>query len=143
MHPEWHTPVEMTQLCLVSTTLGAQVLILSEFITFTHNISQIQNTECVWAKHGPRFGQSMDIRRVLSSCHGCMCIIDGLSEPITFNIQVLITHLIIVISLSHTHTCIQQLKDYNFGIKNFALAWDPNKYNFNYIFHYVIKLFKY
>ncbi len=28
-----------------------------------------------------------------------------LSEPITFNIQMLITHLIIVISQSHTHMC--------------------------------------
>ncbi len=64
----------MTQLHFVSTTLGAQVLILSEFITFTHNISL---TECVWAKYDPRFVQSMDIRRVLSSGHGCMRIIDG------------------------------------------------------------------
>ncbi len=38
----------------------------------------------------------------------------------------LITHLKIVISLSHTHTCVQPLKYYNFGIKNFAQAWDPN-----------------
>ncbi len=64
----------MTQLCLVSISLGAQALILSEFITFTHDISL---TECVWAKCGPRFGQSMDIRRILCSCHDCMCIIGG------------------------------------------------------------------
>ncbi len=74
MHREWHSPVGMTQLCRVSITLGAQVLTLSEFITFTHNIPV---TECVWAKYGPRLGQSLDIRRVLYSCHGCMCIIDG------------------------------------------------------------------
>ncbi len=40
-----------------------------------------------------------------------------LSEPIIFNIQMLITHLITVTSLSQTHTCIQHLKDYNFGVK--------------------------
>ncbi len=74
MHSDLHSPVEITQLFLVSISLGAQVLILSEFITFAHNISL---TECVWAKYGPRLGQSMDIRRVLSSGHGCMCIIDG------------------------------------------------------------------
>ena len=34
----------MTQLCLVSTSLGAKGLILSEFITFTYNISL---TECI------------------------------------------------------------------------------------------------
>ncbi len=64
----------MTQFCFVSTTLGAQVLLLSEFITLTHDISL---TECVWAMYGPRFGQSMDIQRVLSSGHDCLCIIDG------------------------------------------------------------------
>ncbi len=42
-----------------------------------------------------------------------------LSEPIAFNIQVLITHLIIIISLSHTHICIQSLNNYNFGLKKF------------------------
>ncbi len=62
------------QLCLVSISLGAKELILSELLTYTHNISL---TECAWAKYGPRFGQSMDIKRVLSSCHGCMCLIDG------------------------------------------------------------------
>ncbi len=40
------------------------------------------------------------------------------SEPITFNIQMFISHLIIVISLSHTHASIQHLKDYNVGLKN-------------------------
>ncbi len=100
----------MTQLCLVSISLGDKELILSEFITFTHIISL---TECVWAKHGPRFGQSMDIRRVLSS-------LMVLSEAITINIQMLITHLKTVISLSYTHICVQHLKDYNFGQKNFA-----------------------
>ncbi len=45
-----------------------------------------------------------------------------LSEPMTFNIQMLITHLIIVISLSHTHTCVEPLKDYNYGAKIFLLA---------------------
>ncbi len=39
-------------------SLGAKELILREFITFTHNISR---TECVWAKYGPRYGQSKDI----------------------------------------------------------------------------------
>ncbi len=48
-----------------------------------------------------------------------------LSEPITFNIQVLITHLIIVISLSHTHICVQHLNDYNFGEKNFCIGLRP------------------
>ena len=48
-----------------------------------------------------------------------------LSEPITFNIQMLITHLKIVISLSHTHTCVQHLKDYNFGQKNFHRPETP------------------
>ncbi len=66
------SPVKMAQLCLVFTSLGAWVLVLSEFMTFTHDISL---TECVWAKCGPRFGQSMDIRRILCSCHDCMCII--------------------------------------------------------------------
>ncbi len=47
MHSDWHSAGEMTQLCLVSISLGVQVLILSEFITFTHDISL---TECVWAK---------------------------------------------------------------------------------------------
>ncbi len=42
-----------------------------------------------------------------------------LSEPMTFNIQMLITHSKIVISLSHTHICVQHLKDYNYGQKNF------------------------
>ncbi len=74
MQSDLHSPVGMTQLCLVSISLCAKELILSEFITFTHNISL---TECVWAKYGPSFGQSKDIRRVLSSCHGSMCIIDG------------------------------------------------------------------
>ncbi len=64
----------MTRLCIVSTSLGAQVLILSEFIIFTHDISL---TECLWAQYGHRFGQSIDIRWVLSSCHDCMCIIGG------------------------------------------------------------------
>ena len=50
-----------------------------------------------------------------------------LSEPIIFNIQMLITHLIMVISLSHTHICVQHLKDYNFGQKKFSQAQDPNK----------------
>ena len=41
-----------------------------------------------------------------------------LSEPITFlNIQVLITPLKTVISMSHTHTCVQHLKDYNFWVQ--------------------------
>ena len=40
------------------------------------------------------------------------------SGPIAFNIQMVITHLIIVILLSHTHICVQHLKDYNFGQKN-------------------------
>ncbi len=66
-----------------------------------------------------------------------------LSEPITFNIQMLITHLIIVISQSHTHICVQHLKDYNFGLKKLSQAGAPNKKIFNYIFDYVIKLFKY
>ncbi len=48
-----------------------------------------------------------------------------LSEPITFNVQMLITHLIIVISLSHTHTCIQHLKDYNFGVKKIFTGLRP------------------
>ncbi len=74
LHSDWHSAVEMAQ-CFVSISLGAQVLILSEFITFTHNISL---TECVWAKYGPRFGQSIDIGKVLSSCYDCMCIIGGL-----------------------------------------------------------------
>ena len=64
----------MTQICLVSISLGAQVLIFSECITFSHDISL---TERVWAKCGPRFGQSMDIRRILCSYHDCMCIIGG------------------------------------------------------------------
>ncbi len=42
------------------------------------------------------------------------------SEPISFNIQILITHLVIVISLSHTHICVQHLKEYNLGQKNFV-----------------------
>ncbi len=41
-----------------------------------------------------------------------------LSEPITFNIEMSITQLIMVISLSHRHICVQHLKDYNFGVKN-------------------------
>ena len=45
-----------------------------------------------WAKYSPRFGES-----------------------ITFNIQVLTTPSIIVISLSHSHTCVQHLWEYNFG----------------------------
>ncbi len=53
----------------------------------------------------------------------------------------LITHLIMVISLSHTHICVQHLKDYNFGQKKFSQAQDPNKKIFNFIFHYVIKIF--
>ncbi len=64
----------MTQLCLVSISLGAQVLIFSEFLTFIHDISL---TECVLAKCGPRFGHSMDIRRILCSSYDCMCIIGG------------------------------------------------------------------
>ena len=40
-----------------------------------------------------------------------------LSEPITFNIQMLIAHLKIVISLSHTHICVQHQKDYNWSKK--------------------------
>ncbi len=40
-----------------------------------------------------------------------------LSEPITCNIQMLITHLIIVISLHLMHICVQHLKDHNFGVK--------------------------
>ena len=49
------------------------------------------------------------------------------SEPITFNIQMLITHLIIVISLSHTHICVQHLKDYNFGLKKLHRPETPIK----------------
>ncbi len=49
-----------------------------------------------------------------------------LSEPLIFNIQVLITPLIIVISLSHTHTCVQHLKDYNFRVKKFCTDLRPN-----------------
>ncbi len=48
-----------------------------------------------------------------------------------------------VISLSHTYICVQHLKDYNFGQKKISLAQDPNKKIFNFIFHYVIKFFKY
>ncbi len=46
MHLDWHSTVEMAHFYLVSISLGAQVLVLSEFITFNHNISL---TECVWA----------------------------------------------------------------------------------------------
>ncbi len=38
-----------------------------------------------------------------------------------------ITPLKIAISPSHTHICVQLLKDYNFGLKKFSQAWDPNK----------------
>ncbi len=37
----------------------------------------------------------------------------------------LIAHLIMVISLSHTRICVQHLKDYNFGQKIFAQTRDP------------------
>ncbi len=37
LHSGWHSLVEMMQLCFVSTSLGDQVLILSEFITFNNN----------------------------------------------------------------------------------------------------------
>ncbi len=63
------------------------------------------------------------------------------SEPITFNIQTLITHLIIVISPSHTHICVQHLKDYNFGLKN--LHGPETSINIILVIYYVIKLFKY
>ncbi len=53
-----------------------------------------------------------------------------LSEPMIFNFQMLITHLIIVISLSHTHIFVQHLKDYNFGQKKFSQAQDLKKENF-------------
>ncbi len=32
-----------------------------------------------------------------------------------------------VISLSHTHICVQHLKDYHFGQKKISQAQDPNK----------------
>ncbi len=36
------------------------------------------------------------------------------------------------------HTYLHQhLKDYSFGPKKIAQAWDPNKYNINYIFNYI------
>ncbi len=34
VHSNWHSAIDTTQLCLVSTSPGAQVLILPEFITF-------------------------------------------------------------------------------------------------------------
>ena len=48
-----------------------------------------------------------------------------LSEPITFHIQMLITHSTIVISLSDTHTCVEPKKDYNFGVKKFYKPETP------------------
>ena len=48
-----------------------------------------------------------------------------LSEPITFNFQMLISHTIIVISLSYTHICVQHLKDYKFGLKKFCTGLRP------------------
>ncbi len=58
----------------ISIFPGVKELILSEFITFAHDISL---TECVWAKYDPRFEQGIGIRRVLSFCHDCICIIGG------------------------------------------------------------------
>ncbi len=57
----------------------------------------------------------------LAACASLMV----LSEPITFNIPMLITHVIIVIALSHTHICVQHLKDYNFGLKKFCTGLRP------------------
>ncbi len=37
VHSDLYSEMEMTQLCFVSTSLGAQVLILSEFIMFYNN----------------------------------------------------------------------------------------------------------
>ena len=38
LQSDLHSPVKMTQLCLVFTSLGAWVLILSEFVTFKNNL---------------------------------------------------------------------------------------------------------
>ncbi len=45
-----------------------------------------------------------------------------LRESMIFNIQMSITYLIIVNSLSHTHTRIQHLKDYKFDLKKIVQA---------------------
>ncbi len=75
---------------------------------------------------GPSEAPDLDRARILGEfCVPTMTVcasLVALSDPITFNIQMLITHLIIVISLSNTHTCIQHLRDYNFGLKKFAQA---------------------
>ena len=46
MHRDWHLAGKMAHFCLVSISLGANGLILSELITFTHDVSL---TECGWA----------------------------------------------------------------------------------------------
>ena len=38
VHSYWPSPVRMTHFCLVSTSLGAQVLILIEFVTFNKDL---------------------------------------------------------------------------------------------------------
>ncbi len=121
---------DMMQVSYVFNTLGAQVLIWSEFTTFTHNISL---TECVWAMCGPRFGQSMDIRNVLSSCHDCMCIIDGFKwanylQYSNVNNSLKNSHF----TKPHTYLCSAPM-GLQLWCKNFLHRQDPNKYNIFFI----------
>ncbi len=82
----------------------------------------------------------MDIRKVLSSGHGCMCIIDGFKwvnnlQYSSVNDSLNKGHF----TKPHTYLC-SASEGPQLWCKKFAQAWDPNKYNFNHIFHYVIKL---
>ncbi len=72
MHPDRHSAGEVTQFCFVSISLGAQVLLLSEFVTFTHDISL--------NVFGPSVALDLDRAWILGGfCVPAMtlCIIDG------------------------------------------------------------------